>query len=62
VCGVDRVMFGGEGPLVFEKVFFLRSVVTSVEVALVFSGTYSSLIVLFFKKFKFLVGLVVGVR
>ena len=34
------------GPLVFGNVLFLRSVVMSVGVAVVFSGTYSSLTVL----------------
>ena len=43
MCGIDRVLFSGERPFVFGKVFSLWSVVMAVGVAVVFSGTYSNL-------------------
>jgi hypothetical protein len=46
VYGIDRVLFGGEGPLVFEKVFLILPVVMPVGFATAFCGTYSSLTVL----------------
>ena len=40
------MLIGGEKPLIFGKVFNLRSVDMSVGVGVVFSGTYSNLAVL----------------
>ena len=45
---IGRVMFGGEGPLVFGEVYFLRFVVMSVGVALFVNGAYSDIAVVFF--------------
>ena len=50
---ISRVLFGGEEPLVFGEVFFLRCVVLSVGVAVVFIGTYLDLAVLYVLNLNF---------
>ena len=50
---IGRVLSGGEGPLVFGEVFFLRSIVMPVGVAVVFNGTYSDVAVVFLLNFSF---------